>query len=135
MAEFPDPKERSVFFDNKKLYACLAFHPVVEGHTIVVWKTDVEDLNDLSFSNYQYFMETVYRTRKALLSFFKTDKVYLAYLDEARHVHMHLLPRKKDSQIKGFQLMIQPQKEIADLMNKARLLDTIYSLHKLMMKE
>lgn len=113
MAKFPEPKEGSVFYEDEKLYAFLAFHPIVSGHSIVAWKTDVEDINDLSVDDYLHFMEIVYKIRKALLEVFNTDKVYLAYLDEARHVHLHLFPRKKDGKI-GFELLSQPHGELTD---------------------
>lgn len=126
MAEFPEPKEGSVFYEDEKVYACLAFHPIVAGHSIVVWKANVEDLNDLTPDDYHYFIEIVYRVRRALLSVFDTDKVYLAYLDEARHVHASLFPRKRSSKMEGFELMAQPPGELTDFS------ETVASLHKLM---
>lgn len=47
MAKFSDPLEGAVFYEDEKVYACLAFGPKTEGHTIVAWKADIGDLNDL----------------------------------------------------------------------------------------
>ena len=114
MAKFPEPKEGSVFYEDKKTYACLAFHPIVEGHTILAWKEDVEDINDLSEEDYLYLASIVYKVRRCLLGVYGTDKVYVAYLDEFRHVHFHLFPRNPGGEI-GFGLMVKPHGELTDL--------------------
>lgn len=113
---FPKPIEGSVFYDNAGIYACLAFNPKVEGHTIVALNNDrdIEDINSLSLSEYLNFMKVVFVVRKALMEVFSTDKVYMAYLDESRHVHIHLFPRKPSSE-EGFNLMCKPEGELKDL--------------------
>lgn len=114
MEKFPEPLEGSVFYEDEKTYACLAFHPVVEGHSIVVWREDVKDLNDLGLEEALHLMGVVYKVRKALLAAHNTDKVYMAYLDEVCHVHVHLFPRQKDGK-KGFDSMTQPHGALKDL--------------------
>jgi len=113
MTEFPEPQEGSVFYEDEKVYACLAFNPIVKGHTIVVWREDVEDLNDLNLEDVLYLMSIVCRVRQALLKVYNTDKVYVCYLDEARHVHFHLLPREKGGET-GFRLLLRPHGELID---------------------
>ncbi len=125
MCEFPEPKEGTVFYDDGKVYACLAFEPKVEGHTIVAWKNKVEDLSHLPIEDYQHLMNIVNMARNALLKAYKTTKVYLAYLDESRHVHWHLLPRIEGAK-KGFDLMAQPSGELTDL-SKVSLLSSLLS--------
>ncbi|MBA7604550.1 hypothetical protein ES703_11675 [subsurface metagenome] len=113
MGEWPEPQEGSVFYEDEKLYACLAFNPIVKGHTIVAWREDVEDLNDLSLEDVLYLTSAIYRIRQALLEVYNIDKVYVCYLDEARHVHFHLFPREKDGEM-GFKLLLQPHGELTD---------------------
>ena len=125
MGEFPEPKEGTVFYEDEKVYACLAFEPIVEGHTIVAWKGEVEDLSHLSLEDYQHLMNVMNMVRNALLKAFKTTKVYLAYLDEACHVHWHLFPRKESGK-KGFGLMAQPHGKLTDL-SKVSLLRSLLS--------
>jgi len=116
MGKLPPPKEGSVFYEDDKVYACLAFEPIVEGHTIVAWKKEqVEDSSLLSPEEYQYLMSAVNMVRKALGQFCKAPKVYLAYLDETGDVHWHLFPRKKDDCVKGFILMVQEAGKLEDL--------------------
>ena len=71
----------------------MALYPITKGHTVVVWKSDVKDIHDLSDSEYDYFMQIVDVTRDALLNVLGVEKVYLLYMDEVRHVHWHLVPR------------------------------------------
>ncbi len=85
--DFLSQKEGTVFYDDGRVYACLAFEPIVEGHTIVAWTKEVKDLSRLSPEDYQHLMNVVNMVRNALLKAFKTAKVYLAYLDEACCVH------------------------------------------------
>jgi len=113
--KFPKPKRGSVFYNDRKIRVCLATDKNhVEGRTIIEWKKDVEDLNKLSLDDYQYLMKIIFVVRKALLEAYKTDKVYLAYIDEGKHVHWHLFPRKKCScSIKGFLLMAQEKEDLS----------------------
>jgi diadenosine tetraphosphate (Ap4A) HIT family hydrolase len=49
MGKLPEPKECSIFYEDDRVYACLAFEPIVEGHTIVAWKREHrEDISELS---------------------------------------------------------------------------------------
>ncbi|MDP2641625.1 MAG: HIT family protein [Candidatus Yanofskybacteria bacterium] len=114
MSTFPDPKPGSVFYNNDRVYACLAFAPKAEGHTVVVWKSEVPDINGLSEEEYAHLMAVVFRIRSVLMKAYETDKVYMAYLDEARHVHWHLFPRASGGEM-GFSLLNQPSGELTDL--------------------
>ena len=128
MGEFPEPKEGTVFYDDGRVYACLAFEPKVHGHTIVAWKEEVKDLSLLSPEDYQHLMNVLNRVRNALLKVYKTTKVYLAYLDEAEHVHWHLFPRIKGYK-EGFDLMAQPSKKSIDW-SKVSLLRSLLSTER-----
>lgn len=114
ITEFPEPMKGSVFYNDREVYACLAFHPIVEGHTIVIWKKNIKDLNDLKEDDYLYLMKIVYEVRRVLLDAYRTTKVYVVYLDEACHVHFHLFPRKEGGET-GFGLMARPHGELTDL--------------------
>ena len=89
----PEAPLASVIFENRLLYVCLAHYPLTKGHTIIVWKDPKADLHDLSDAEYAYFMAMLDITRDTLLEVLGVEKVYLIYLDEARHVHWHLVPR------------------------------------------
>jgi diadenosine tetraphosphate (Ap4A) HIT family hydrolase len=90
---FPKPQENAIIYEDKKLYACLANEPIVEGHTVVVWKDKVSDLHLLSRKNYEYLMDRVNEIRDTMLKALGVEKVYLLYMDEVKQVHWHLVPR------------------------------------------
>jgi len=122
MAQFPEPKSGSIFYQDANLYACLAFNPIVDGHTIVVWRADVEDMNDLNAKDYQHLMDTVFRIRAILMRAYHAPKVYIIYIDDnIRHVHVHLVPRTEDQE-KGFKLLAHPQRESVDLSKVSELI-------------
>lgn len=115
----PDPK--AIFYEDDKIYACLAEYPISKGHSIVAWKGSVSDLQLLSKEEYEYLMDKVDKVRNALINVLKVNKVYLMYMDEAKHVHWHLIPRYN---LMGFNLLKNNPKKIKSfkLTDKLKLL-------------
>ncbi|MFH1462615.1 MAG: HIT family protein [bacterium] len=111
MGKLPRPPQSSIIYKDQNLYACLAKESIVEGHAVVVWEKSVSDLNLLSDRDYDYLMDTVFALRDALLKTLKIRKVFLIYMDEANHVHWHLVPRYKE---KGFNLFQHKPKILKD---------------------
>lgn len=85
------------------MYVCLAKFPIAKGHVVIVWKKKVPDLHLLSERDYDYLMDTVNATRNAMQKVLQVKKVYLIYMDEARHVHWHLVPRYNEQGYDVFQ--------------------------------
>lgn len=106
------PQKGSIFFEDKKLYACLASHPITYGHSIVVWKSSVSDLHLLSKKDYEHLMNSVDLVRNALLKALKLKKVYLVYMDEVKQVHWHLIPRFNEQ---GFNILVHKPKLLHDV--------------------
>ncbi|MBI4918998.1 HIT family protein [archaeon] len=98
----PKPFKNAIIYEDKKLYTCLSNFPIVKGHTVVVWRKQVKDLHLLSRKDYEYLMDKVDEVRDALLKTLNVKKVYLIYMDEAQHVHWHLIPRYNE---KGFDVL------------------------------
>ena len=98
----PNPYKNAMIYEDKKLYACLANEPIVEGHTVVVWKNKVTDLHLLSGKDYEYLMDKVNDVRSAMLKALKVEKIYLVYTDEVKQVHWHLVPRYRKKGFKNF---------------------------------
>ena len=107
----PKPNAKSIIYNDEKLYVCLAKNPITEGHVVIVWKKDVPDLYLLPNRDYDYLMDTVFAVRNAILKTLKIKKVYLVYMDEANHVHWHLIPRYKE---KGFDVFEHSPKFLKD---------------------
>lgn len=105
------PAEGSLVYEDDHVYACLASFPITKGHTIVAWKHPVADIHLLERKDYEHLMSVVSTIRNALLATFHIEKVYLIYMDEAEHVHWHLVPRYDE---KGFNVLHHSPKEIFD---------------------
>ncbi|MEK7095352.1 MAG: HIT domain-containing protein [Patescibacteria group bacterium] len=107
----PTPPPEAIFYENDRLYACLASYPITKGHCVVVWKDKVVDLHLLSRTDYEYLMDVVDEIRNKLLEVLKLEKIYLIYMDEVKQVHWHLVPRY-DSQ--GFNMLTHVPTETKD---------------------
>ena len=100
MKKFPKPNKKSIIFQDENIYACLAKYPMTNGHSVVVFeKEEFTDLSKMPDIYYDYLMDAVFAVRNALMKTLNVKKVYLVYMDEAKHVHWHLIPRYKE---KGF---------------------------------
>lgn len=111
---FPDPMPGSVFYECEFTYACLAFEPISEGHTVVVWKAGVKDFNDLSMQESVLLMKVVKIVRQALLDNYPTDNVYITCLNADRFVHFHLIPYYKGG-LETTKLLDSQHGELTDL--------------------
>lgn len=117
--KLPKPFEEAIIYNDSKLYACLANYPIIKGHTVIVWKKSVSDLHLLSRKDYEYLMDRLDEVRNALIKTLKVKKVYLIYMDEANHVHWHLVPRYNE---KGFDVFKHKPGKLTDfsLTNKIK---------------
>ena len=102
MSDLPEPFDGAIFYEDEQVYACLANYPKTRGHSVVVWKEDIDDLHMLSRENYEHLMDVVDDVRDVLLDLLGLEKVYLVYMDETEHVHWHLVPRYDE---KGFNVL------------------------------
>ncbi|MDP3995520.1 MAG: HIT family protein [bacterium] len=107
----PKPHPKAIIHHDKKLYACLASYPITRGHCVVVWKKPVRDLHGLGRADYDHLMERVDEVRNAMLAALKVKKVYLLYMDEASHVHWHLVPRYNE---KGYDVFDHAPKKLKE---------------------
>ena len=110
--DLPTPKEGAVFYEDKKLYSCLANFPITKGHVVIVWKKKVTDLHLLKRNYYEHLMNIVDSVRNAMLKVLKVKKVYLIYMDEAKHVHWHLVPRYNKM---GYNIFKEKSKKLIDV--------------------
>lgn len=111
-SKFPKSKAGSIIYQDEKLYACLASHPMTKGHVVVAWKKKIIDLHLMTDRDYDYLMDTVYALRNAMLKTLNIKKVYLIYMDEVKHVHWHLVPRYNE---KGYDVFSHNPKILKDV--------------------
>ena len=110
-SHLPTPLPEALFYEDARLYACLASYPITRGHTVIVWKKEVPDLHLLNREEYEHLMFIVDRVRNALLEVLKLEKVYLIYMDEVKQVHWHLVPRYDQE---GFNMLAHVPTETKD---------------------
>lgn len=110
LSNLPEPKVESIIYEDNKLYVCLARFPITKGHIVIVWKEDKEDMHLLERLDYLYLMDKVEEFRNKQLEVLGLEKVYLIYMDEAKQVHWHLVPRYDEE---GFNIFSHsPEEEI-----------------------
>ncbi len=114
----PTPHPEAMIYEDNILYACLANFPIVKGHTVVVWQKPVSDLHLLEKKEYEYLMDKVDEVRSALLKTLGVKKVYLVYMDEAKHVHWHLVPRYDE---RGYNVFLHEPQELKDFSLAAKI--------------
>ncbi len=110
-SSLPEPYPQAIIYEDNILYACLANSPIAKGHTVVVWKKQVADLHLLTKKEYEYLMNKVQAVRSSMLKTLGVKKVYLVYMDEAEHVHWHLVPRYDEQ---GYSVLMHEPKELKD---------------------
>lgn len=86
--------------ESEKFYAFLDINPLVEGHTLVIPRREVDyffDLEDEELAEYQLFAK---RVAAAVQKAFPCKKVAQVVLGlEVPHAHIHLIPMNRESDV------------------------------------
>ena len=86
--------------ESEKFYAFLDINPLVEGHTLVIPRREVDyffDLEDDELAEYQLFAK---RVAAAVQKAFPCKKVAQVVLGlEVPHAHIHLIPMNRESDV------------------------------------
>ena len=97
--------------EGEKWYAFLDIFPRTSGHTLVVPKTGVQRLSDLSKDERDALFEGVSEVQRRLSTHFETKDFTVCIHDgplagqEVPHVHVHVLPRLMSDGGKTLQAM------------------------------
>jgi histidine triad (HIT) family protein len=79
--------------EDEKFYAFLDIFPLVEGHTLVVPKTEVDNMFDLSDDYLQSLLVFAKPIAKAIEKSFECNRCGMAVVGlEVPHAHLHLVP-------------------------------------------
>ena len=108
-------------FEDDKTLAFLDIHPVQPGHTLVIPKTEVEFVWDLSSEDYQAVMDTVNKVAKQLLA--RLDKKYVGVQVigiDVPHAHVHVIPFNTTTEFRAVvDVAAEPDyKALADMAKK-----------------
>lgn len=79
--------------EEEKYLAFLDVFPLVEGHTLVIPKQEVDNLFDLPQEAYEGLMRFARKVAKAQEKVFDCNRVGVAVIGlEVPHAHVHLIP-------------------------------------------
>ncbi|HYM95472.1 MAG TPA: HIT family protein [Chitinophagaceae bacterium] len=79
--------------ENEKFYSFLDIFPLREGHTLVVPKTEVDNLFDLPEDYLKEMLVFARPVAKAIEKAFRCDRCGISVIGlEVPHAHMHLIP-------------------------------------------
>lgn len=84
--------------ENEQFYAFLDINPLMEGHTLVIPRREVDyifDMNDDELADFQLFAKRVARAVKTVCPCIKVAQVVLGL--EVPHAHIHLLPLNSEA--------------------------------------
>lgn len=80
-------------YEDDKTLAFLDIHPVVDGHTLVIPKKQVEFIWDLEDEDYQMVMASVKKVAKHMREVLNVPYVGVQVVGvDVPHAHVHLIP-------------------------------------------
>ena len=79
-------------YEDDKTFAFLDIHPETKGHLLVVPKTEVDKIYDLSDEDYIALMATVKKLSKHMESVFGVRTLWKVVGTDVPHAHVHLEP-------------------------------------------
>ena len=86
--------------EDENFLAFLDINPLVEGHTLVIPKKEVDYIFDLDSDTYSGLMAFARKVAKSIKSTIDCKRVGVAVLGmEVPHAHIHLVPLRKESDL------------------------------------
>jgi len=80
-------------YEDERVIAFLTNHPLVEGHTLVVPKKQINQIWDLESDDYIYLWETTRKIALHLRKVMNLERVGVVIKGiEVPHTHIHLIP-------------------------------------------
>jgi len=86
--------------ENDRFYAFLDINPLVEGHTLVIPRREVDyifDMDDQELADFQLFAKQVAQALKRAFPCKKVAQVVLGL--EVPHAHIHLIPMNSEGDV------------------------------------
>ncbi len=91
-------------YEDDKIIAFLDLHPLTEGHTLVIPKTQVDHIWDLSDEDYDYLWKTVKKIGNHIRKVIGSPRVGVVVEGfGVPHAHVHLIPIYHGNDLKKHQ--------------------------------
>lgn len=82
-----------IVYEDDKTLAFLDIRPVSSGHTLVIPKEEVDELQDLDEETYRAVMDTALKVSRLLKDRLQPARVgVVVYGFDVPHAHVHLIP-------------------------------------------
>ena len=80
-------------YEDDRVIAFLTNHPIIEGHTLVVPKKQVDQIWDMESDDYAYLWQTAKKIALHLRKVLEIERVGVVIKgNEVAHAHIHLIP-------------------------------------------
>jgi len=87
-------------YEDERVIAILTNHPVIEGHTLVIPKKQVDQVWDLEPQDYNYLWDVAKKIAEHLRTVLKVERVGVVIKGiEVPHAHIHLIPMPYDTHV------------------------------------
>lgn len=106
-------------YEDERTLAFLTIDPLIDGHTLVVPKVQVDNYEELSAEDYQALFQTVQKVAKRLKQVYGVPKIITTIMGyEVPHAHVHLMPFDSET---AFYEAIEQRNQRPKLPNHERL--------------
>ncbi len=108
--------------ENEHCYAFLDIFPLVEGHTLVIPKKEVDYLFDLDDGTYAELMSFSKVVAAAIKKTIPCNRIGVTVIGlEVPHAHVHLIPinAERDMNFSNPKLQLEPE-QLADIAKRIR---------------
>ena len=83
-------------YEDERVIAFLTIQPFSTGHTLVVPKTQIDQIWDLETDDYDYLWQTAKKIAQHLTDVMKADRIGVVVKGfDVPHAHIHLVPIPK----------------------------------------
>jgi len=106
-------------YEDERVIAFLTNHPLVEGHTLVVPKKQINQIWDLDDEDYDYLWQTARKIALHLRQVMNLERVGVVIKGiEVPHTHIHLIPMISEQIHVNFDPEPAPQLVDGDILSK-----------------
>ncbi len=107
--------------EDENHIAFLDIFPVAKGHTLVVPKKEKDKLFDLTEEEYLRLMQFARKVAKAMEKSFDVNRIGMAVIGlEVPHVHVHLVPINRMSDMDFTKKLSLPEEEFKEIQAKIK---------------
>lgn len=105
--------------EDENFYAFLDVFPLVEGHTLVVPKIEVDNIFDLDENTYSQLFKFAKQVEAKLRKSIPCKRIGIAVIGlEVPHAHIHLVPLNHVDDINFSRTKMKPSKEELEAIQK-----------------